>query len=87
MDDMKQTMLLKSQLNQQAAVKKYEYAQKKVNLKIYNEMKNHLPRQMRAVISNAALAFRKGKVTADEIEKILEKHFSDEVWQNILRCV
>ena len=80
-------MLQKSVLDQQAAVVKYEVSQKKMSDKIYNKMKTSLPKQMRAVIQNAAQAFRKGKVTADEVEKLLDKHFSDEVWQNILKCV
>ena len=87
MEDMKRNMLQKSVLDQQAAVVKYEVAQKKMSNKIYNKMKTNLPKQMRAVIQNAAQAFRKGKVTAEEVEKLLDKHFSDEVWQNILKCV
>jgi hypothetical protein len=87
MEDMKRNMLQKSVLDQQAAVVKYEVTQKKMSDKIYNKMKTSLPKQMRAVIQNAAQAFRKGKVTADEVEKLLDKHFSDEVWQNILKCV
>ena len=42
---------------------------------------------MRSVIANAAYQFRKGKVDEEQVIKILNKHFSDGVFQNILRCV
>ena len=42
---------------------------------------------MRTVIANAAYQFRKGKVDEAQVTKILNKHFSDNVFQNVLRCV
>ena len=42
---------------------------------------------MRGVIANAAMAFRKGHVSKQEISKLLQKHFSDVMFQQILRCV
>ena len=86
MEDMKASMKQKAELDAQAAVQKYQIEQKKVNLKIYNTMKTQLPKQMRAVIQNAALAFRLGKVTKEDVNKMVTKHFSDEFFQEILKC-
>ena len=33
------------------------------------------------------MAFRKGHVSKQEISKLLQKHFSDAMFQQILRCV
>lgn len=50
-------------------------------------MRTQLPKQMRGVIANAAMAFRKGKVTRREIKKLLQTHFGNAMFQQILRCV
>ena len=50
MEEMKANLKKKAELDQKAAVQKYQIAQKKVNNKIYETMKTQLPKQMRAVI-------------------------------------
>ena len=87
MAQMKENLEEKNRRDQKAAVEKYMMEQKKVNLKIYDKMKKELPKQMRTVIANAAYQFRKGKVDEAQVMKILNKHFSDNVFQNVLRCV
>ena len=42
---------------------------------------------MRNVIQNSTLAFRRGKVSKGQIGKLLNRHFSDGIFQNILRCI
>lgn len=86
MAEMKSNMLKKAEMDTKAAVQKYQIAQKKLNMKIYKTMKTQMPKQMRAVIQNAALAFRKGKVNKQDVMKVMDRHFSDEVFEALLRC-
>jgi predicted RNase H-like nuclease (RuvC/YqgF family) len=50
MEEMKANLKKKAELDQKAAVQKYQIAQKKVNAKIYDTMRSQLPKQMRSVI-------------------------------------
>lgn len=77
----------KARADAEAAVEKYKMQEMKVNMRILDTMKTQLPKQMRAVIQNAILAFREGKVSKAEISKLLDHEFPDQFFMSLLRCV
>lgn len=77
----------KAKADAEAAVEKYKIQETKVNMRILDTMKTQLPKQMRAVIQNAILAFREGKVTKTEISNLLEHQLPDQWFLTLLRCV
>jgi len=55
MKEMKGQLEKRSELDKEAAVKKYQIAQAKVNTKIFNTIKGELPKQMRSVVQQLSL--------------------------------
>ena len=87
MSTMKDTMEEKTKVDVKAAVAQSQVAQKKVNKQIYSAMNKQVPAKMRAVIKAAITSFRDGKVEKGEVEHLLNKNFSDKVFDGILKCV
>lgn len=81
------TMEEKTAIETQKAVGTYKEAEDKMKGKLHAAIGKDLPKVLREVIGKALMSFQDSKITRGEVNEILQKHFSDKTFDNILLCV